>query len=75
MIMSDDPSGIESLLKKADFTKPGFSGRGISVIHKLRSVFGGHMSIRDIMPILNENPVLVDELNQIGEFRVHHGST
>lgn len=75
MIISDNPSGIESLLKKSDFTVPGFSGHGIAVIRKLRNVFGEHTTVKQAMTILHENPILVDELNQFGQFKVIYGST
>ena len=73
MIMSDTPSGIESLIKLSN-PAPGLSGHGIAVIRKLRNVFGDGTTVRQAMEILSENPTLVDELNQFGQFKVIHGS-
>ena len=72
-IISDDVSGIEDLIKMTNFITtptPGLSGKGVEVIRKLRKTFGGGITVKQVMGILKENPQLVTELNDIGQFEV-----
>jgi hypothetical protein len=73
-ILSEDSSGIESLVKLVRTNEPftGFSGKGFSVLRKMRRIFGS-TTVKEIHQILSQNPELIDRLNRFGEFKVHYG--
>lgn len=73
-ILSDDPDGIKSLINRCNFVthRPNLAGKGVQVIQRIRDVFGGHTTVRDMMLILKDHPELIEEINETGIFKVNH---
>jgi hypothetical protein len=70
-IVSDDLSGIESLIKRVNskVSFPGIKGNDIETLHKIKDIFGGDKKVIQVIKQIKNYPELIQKLE------VNHGST